>query len=63
LVVQTRGWSAIKIIDVQDIGVNLGDGKHVFVKILSDEHISGIGETYRVGPDNATLAVIEDFKE
>jgi L-alanine-DL-glutamate epimerase-like enolase superfamily enzyme len=29
----------MKIIDVQSIGVNLGDGNHVFVQVISDEHI------------------------
>src|SRR4051794_9802843 len=52
----------MKIIDIQTYGVNLGDGNHVFVKVISDEHIHGIGEAYRVGPDAATVAVIEDFK-
>jgi galactonate dehydratase len=52
----------MKIIDVQARGVNLGDGNHVFVKVISDEHIYGIGEAYRVGPDPATIAVVEDFK-
>jgi galactonate dehydratase len=52
----------MKITDVQAIGVNLGDGNHVFVKVISDEHIYGIGEAYRVGPDNATIAVVDDFK-
>jgi galactonate dehydratase len=52
----------MKIIDVQTYGVNLGGGNHVFVKVISDEHISGIGEAYRVGPDAATVAVIDDFK-
>jgi galactonate dehydratase len=52
----------MKIIDILTCGVNLGDGNHVFVKVLSDEHIYGIGEAYRVGPDAATIAVIEDYK-
>jgi galactonate dehydratase len=52
----------MKIIDIQTYGVNLGDGNHVFVKVLSDEHIYGIGEAYRVGPDAATIAVIADYK-
>src|SRR5436305_4137267 len=52
----------MRIIDIQSIGVNLGDGNHVFVKVISDEHIYGIGEAYRVGPDYATIAVIEDYK-
>jgi galactonate dehydratase len=52
----------MKIIDIQAYGVNLGDGNHVFVKVISDEHIHGIGEAYRVGPDAAIVAVIDDFK-
>jgi galactonate dehydratase len=52
----------MKIIDIQSYGVNLGGGNHVFVKVISDEHIYGIGEAYRVGPDAATVAVIDDFK-
>jgi galactonate dehydratase len=52
----------MKIIDILTYGVNLGGGNHVFVKVISDEHIYGIGEAYRVGPDAATVAVIEDFK-
>jgi galactonate dehydratase len=52
----------MKIIDILTYGVNLGDGNHVFVKVLSDEHIHGIGEAYRVGPDLATIAVIDDYK-
>jgi galactonate dehydratase len=52
----------MKIIDIQAYGVNLGAGNHVFVKVISDEHIYGIGEAYRVGPDAATVAVIDDFK-
>ena len=52
----------MKIIDIQTYGVNLGGGNHVFVKVISDEHIYGIGEAYRVGPDAAVIAVIDDFK-
>jgi galactonate dehydratase len=52
----------MKIIDVQTYGVNLGDGNHIFVKVISDEHIYGIGEAYRVGPDSAVVAVVDDFK-
>src|SRR4051795_5450801 len=61
LILYVRGL-AMKIVDILTYGVNLGNGNHVFVKVLSDEHIYGIGEAYRVGPDAATIAVIEDFK-
>jgi galactonate dehydratase len=52
----------MKINDIQSYGVNLGGGNHVFVKVIADEHIYGIGEAYRVGPDAATVAVIDDYK-
>jgi galactonate dehydratase len=57
-----RRMLPMKIIDIQSYGVNLGGGNHIFVKVISDEHIYGIGEAYRVGPDVATVAVIDDFK-
>ena len=53
----------MKIIDIQTFAVNVGDGNHVFVKVLSDEHLHGVGEAYRVGPDDATEKTIHYFKE
>jgi galactonate dehydratase len=53
----------VKIIDVLTIGVNLGDMNHVFVKVLTDEHLQGIGEVYRVGPDDATERTVHHFRE
>ena len=53
----------MKIIDIQTTLVNVGDGNHVFVKVLSDEHLYGIGEAYRVGPDRAVEAAIVYFKD
>ena len=53
----------MKIIDVQTFGVNMGDGNHVFVKILTDEHLHGIGEAYRVGPDHAVEEAVHYFKD
>ena len=29
----------MKIIDIQTFGVNLGDGNHIFVRVLTDEHL------------------------
>jgi galactonate dehydratase len=52
----------MKILDILTYGVNLGDGNHIFVKVITDEHLYGIGEAYRVGPDLAVVAVIDDFK-
>ena len=53
----------MKIIDVQTFGVNMGDGNHVFVKILTDEHLHGIGEAYRVGPDHAVEEAVHYFND
>ena len=53
----------MKIIDILTFGVNLGAGNHLFVKVLTDEHLYGVGEAYRVGPDDATERVIHDLKE
>lgn len=52
----------MKITDIQTFGVNLG-GNHIFVKVLTDEHLHGIGEAYRVGPDHAVEQTIHYFKE
>jgi len=53
----------MKIIDIQTFGVNAGGGNHVFVKVLTDEHLHGIGEAYRVGPDHALEPIIDYYKE
>ncbi|HEY2251468.1 MAG TPA: galactonate dehydratase [Planctomycetaceae bacterium] len=53
----------MKITDIQTFGVNLGDGNHIFVKILTDEHLHGSGEAYRVGPDAAVEQTIHYLKD
>ena len=52
----------MKIIDILTFPVNLA-GNHVFVKVLTDEHLYGIGEAYRVGPDEAVDQVVHYFKD
>ena len=52
----------MKITDIITLPVNLGDGNHLFVKVLTDADVHGIGEAYRVGPDDATERTIHDFK-
>jgi galactonate dehydratase len=52
----------MKIIDILTYPVNLA-GNHVFVKVLTDEHLYGIGEAYRVGPDEAVDQVVHYFKD
>ncbi len=53
----------MKIIDIQTFGVNLGGGNHIFVKVLTDEHLYGVGEAYRVGPDRAVEQIVHYFKD
>ena len=52
----------MKITDIHTYGVNLGSGNHVFVKVVTDEHLYGVGEAYRVGPDQAVEQTIHYFK-
>jgi galactonate dehydratase len=51
----------MKITGIRTYLVSEGHRNLVFVKVLTDEGIEGIGEAYSVGPDEATAAVIEDF--
>jgi galactonate dehydratase len=53
----------MKIIDIQTYGVNLGDGNHIFLKVLTDEHLHGTGEAYRVGPDVAVEQTVHYLKD
>lgn len=53
----------MKIIDILTYGTNIGDGNHVFVKVITDEHLHGVGEAYRVGPDVAVEQTIHYLKD
>src|SRR5215510_422748 len=53
---------AMKITDIKTFLVGGGGRNWVYVKILTDQGIFGIGEAYSAGPDEATVKVIEDFK-
>lgn len=51
---------------IQAIEVYLADmgGRNIpFVRVMTDEGIHGVGEAYSIGPDKATVDVIEDFAE
>ena len=52
----------MKITDIKTFLVGGGGRNWVYVKILTDQGIYGIGEAYSAGPDEATVKVIEDFK-
>src|SRR3954463_9440159 len=53
---------AMKITDIKTFLVGGGGRNWVYVKVLTDQGIHGIGEAYSAGPDEATVKVIEDFK-
>jgi galactonate dehydratase len=54
---------AIKITDIKTFLVGVGGRNLLFVKVLTDQGIHGIGEAYSVGPDEATIATINDYKQ
>ena len=56
------GRSDIKITDIKTFVVGVGSRNLVFVKVETDQGIHGIGESYSCGPDDATVATINDFK-
>lgn len=53
---------SMKIADIKTFLVGAGGRNWIYVKILTDQGIYGIGEAYSAGPDEATVKVIEDFK-
>ena len=53
----------MKITDVKTYVTNPGSRNFVYVKILTDEGVHGIGEAYSIGPDLATVKTIEYFKD
>jgi galactonate dehydratase len=59
---QVGNKPAIKITDIQTYLVGAGGRNLCFVKVMTDQGIHGIGEAYSCGPDEATVAVIQDFK-
>ena len=58
---QTGTRPNLKITAIQTFLTGVGNRNFVFVKVLTDQGIHGIGEAYSCGPDEATLKVIEDF--
>jgi galactonate dehydratase len=56
------GKPELKITDIQSFLVDAGGRNLCFVKVLTDAGIYGFGEAYSVGPDEATVATIKDFK-
>ena len=53
----------MKISEIQTFLVRDAHRNIVFVKVLTDEGIHGIGEAFSCGPDDATVRVVEHFAE
>jgi galactonate dehydratase len=58
---QTGTRPNLKITGIQTFLAGVGSRNFVFVKVLTDQGLHGIGEAYSCGPDEATVKVIEDF--
>src|SRR4051812_45668650 len=57
-----RGRPGMRITDIKTFLVGVGRRNLLFVKVETDQGISGVGEAYSCGPDLATVATINDFK-
>jgi galactonate dehydratase len=56
------GGGSLKITDIKTFLVGAATRNYVFVKVETDGGIHGVGEAYSAGPDEATVATINDFK-
>lgn len=56
------GRPGIKITDIKTYLVGAGSRNLLFIKVETDQGIHGIGEAYSCGPDEATVATVNDFK-
>ena len=53
----------MKITDIEFYITNPGNRNYTFLRVLTDEGISGVGARYNVGPDNGVIGALEDMKE
>jgi galactonate dehydratase len=53
----------MRITDIRSFLVRVGRRNLVYVHVLTDQGLDGIGEAYSVGPDQATVAVIDDYRD
>lgn len=56
------GRPEIKITDIKTFLVGAGSRNLLFIKVETDQGIHGVGEAYSCGPDEATVATVNDFK-
>lgn len=57
----SAGRAVVRISAIESYAVSTGGRNLVFVQVTTDEGISGVGEAYSAGPDDATQRVIADF--
>ena len=53
----------MRISHIESFLVDGGGRNYVFVKVVTDDGLFGIGEAYSCGPDHATVAAIHDFED
>ena len=51
----------MRITDIKSYPVWIGSRNQLIVKVETDQGIHGIGEAYSCGPDEATVATINDL--
>lgn len=56
------GKPELRITGIQAFLVGVGSRNLCFVKVLTDGGVTGWGEAYSVGPDEATVATVRDFE-
>jgi galactonate dehydratase len=56
------GKPALKITDVQAFPIGAMNHNFVLVKVTTDQGLYGWGQAYSVGPDEATAAVVRDYR-
>jgi galactonate dehydratase len=56
------GRPDLQIADIKTYLVGVGNRNLLFIKVETNQGIHGIGEAYSCGPDEATIATVQDFK-
>ena len=52
----------MNITDIETFHCSDGRRNNIFLQVHTDEGITGVGEPYTIGPDEAVLGVIENMK-
>ncbi len=52
----------MKITDIRTYHAHDGSRNNVFLHVLTDDGVTGVGEAYSIGPDEGVIGVIENMK-